>query len=106
MRESLVRQKREERRLRFERFRRAGLATAAAGKAQRSAPSRVAVMARARAADDAVIATLKVSPAMRTGEIVKATGARTSTTGERLRRLRQKGLIERSGDGWTAVSTT
>jgi hypothetical protein len=58
----------------------------------------------ARAADEQVLALLRTRP-MRSVEIVKATSGKTSTVSERLRRLRQKGLVEPcEGGGWTATS--
>jgi hypothetical protein len=67
-------------------------------------PSKAAVMAQAQAADEQVIALLKEKPGTRTGEIARATGAKGTTTSNRLHRLLDKGLIERRDEGWAAIS--
>jgi hypothetical protein len=59
--------------------------------------------ADARAADEQVVELLRARP-MRASEIVAAMNAKTSTISERLRRLKQKGLIEPCEGGWTATS--
>jgi hypothetical protein len=54
--------------------------------------------------EEAIVALLQSSPGMGTAAIAKATAAQRSTTGERLKRLRAKGLIERddASAGWRA----
>jgi hypothetical protein len=54
-------------------------------------------------AEQRILALLKDRPSLRTTEVAKATGAKTPTVVERLRRLQAKGLIERedASGGWT-----
>ena len=40
---------------------------------------------------------------MKMGEIVAAMGAKQSTTSERMRRLRQRGLVDLAGGAWSAT---
>jgi hypothetical protein len=58
---------------------------------------------QARAKDEQLVQLLRSKP-MRPAEITKAMSAKISTTNERLRRLKQKGLIEPCEGGWTATS--
>jgi predicted Rossmann fold nucleotide-binding protein DprA/Smf involved in DNA uptake len=67
-------------------------------------PTQRSLRDRARAADEQVVALLREKP-MRANEIVTAMSAKTSTVSERLRRLKQKGLIEPCDGGWTATSS-
>jgi hypothetical protein len=65
-----------------------------------SQPSR---FTEARAKDQELVELLRSKP-MRPAEITKAMSAKTSTTNERLRRLRQKGLVAPAeSGGWTAT---
>ncbi len=51
-----------------------------------------------------IVALLRTTPGMRTAAVAKATGARTSTTVERLKRMKDKGLAQGGGDaGWSAA---
>jgi hypothetical protein len=59
--------------------------------------------ARAVDADDSLIALLKQQP-MGPAEIMKATGAGRSTVGDRLRKLKARGFVTRTEDGWSATS--
>jgi hypothetical protein len=68
-------------------------------------PSRSEMMAKAQAADEAVLTLIRDKPGVRTGEIVKVTQANGSTMAERLRRLKERGLIGGGGsEGWTATA--
>jgi hypothetical protein len=60
---------------------------------------RGAILAQPKAADERVVALLRVKP-MRPSEIVRATHGKLSTTRERLRRLRKRGVVEPAEDGW------
>jgi DNA-binding IclR family transcriptional regulator len=60
---------------------------------------REALLAQSKAADERVLALLREKP-MRPSEIAKATRAKLSTTRERLRRLRKRGVVEPGEDGW------
>jgi hypothetical protein len=67
--------------------------------------SRDEVMARAVLADEAVMTLVRSRPGVRTGEIARSTQAKSTTTVERLRRLKDKGLITGGrNEGWTAAS--
>jgi hypothetical protein len=59
---------------------------------------------RARAEEERIVALLKDRPGMGPGEIAEATGAKGDTTTERLRRLKERGLVAPAqGGGWMAV---
>ena len=60
---------------------------------------RESVLAQSKAADERVLALLREKP-MRPSEIVRATQGKLSTTRERLRRLRKRGVVEPAEDGW------
>jgi hypothetical protein len=60
---------------------------------------RESVLAQSKAADERVLALLREKP-MRPSEIVRVTHGKLSTTRERLRRLRKRGVVEPAGDGW------
>jgi hypothetical protein len=60
---------------------------------------RDAFLAQSRAADELVLALLREKP-MRPSEIAKATRAKLSTTRERLRRLRKRGVVDPAEGGW------
>jgi hypothetical protein len=60
---------------------------------------REAVLAQSKAADERVLALLR-ERAMRPSEIAKATRGKLSTTRERLRKLRKRGVVEPVADGW------
>jgi hypothetical protein len=60
---------------------------------------REAVLAQSKAADERVLALLR-EKAMRPSEIAKATRSKLSTTRERLQRLRKRGEVEPTADGW------
>ena len=60
---------------------------------------REAVLGQSKAADERVLALLREKP-MRPSEIAKATRGALSTTRERLRRLRKRGVVELAEDGW------
>jgi hypothetical protein len=65
--------------------------------------------ARAKAAEieGRIVAALTDQPGLRTAQIARATEANVSSTSERLRRLREKGLVQGRGDsGWTATVAT
>jgi predicted transcriptional regulator len=68
-------------------------------------PTQRSLRDRARAADEQVVELLREKP-MRASEIVAAMNAKTSTISERLRRLKQKGLIEPAESGWQATAAT
>jgi hypothetical protein len=74
-------------------------------KAKPAHPDRATVLAKSAAADEALLALLKEKPGARPTEIAEATGAAGTTTSMRLKRLADRGLIERRGDGWTATAT-
>jgi hypothetical protein len=58
---------------------------------------------KAERAEARIVALLK-EKAMGPAEIVKTASSRPSTTNERLRRMKEKGLIERGEDGWSATA--
>jgi predicted Rossmann fold nucleotide-binding protein DprA/Smf involved in DNA uptake len=58
--------------------------------------------ARAADAEAQIIALLQMKP-MGPAAIAEATGAKAATVSERLRRMKDKGAVERSADGWRAV---
>src|SRR6516164_2507484 len=60
---------------------------------------REAFLAQTKAADERVLALLREKP-MRPSEIVRVTQGKLSTTRERLRRLRKRGVVEPAEDGW------
>jgi hypothetical protein len=60
---------------------------------------REAVLTQSKAADERVLALLRENP-MRPSEFARATRAKVSTTRERLRRLRKRGVVEPAEDGW------
>jgi hypothetical protein len=71
-----------------------------------SGPGRKPGAARAamtEQAETAIVELLK-GQAMGPAEIARATGARTGTVNDRLRRLCKKGLVERADAGWRAIS--
>jgi hypothetical protein len=54
-------------------------------------------------AEQKIIKIVKAQPNLRTMEIAKEMGAKSSTTIERLRRLSKRGLVQGGGaEGWTA----
>jgi uncharacterized membrane protein len=62
--------------------------------------------AQAKDADETVLALLKAK-SMKQSEIAQATEAAATTLQKRLARLRDRGLVERGGDGaWNAVNMT
>jgi hypothetical protein len=62
-------------------------------------------MAASAAAYEGIVVLLKNSPeGMKSKQIAEAMGVKASTTAERLRKLAQRGLVERSGGGWSATS--
>jgi Winged helix-turn-helix DNA-binding len=53
--------------------------------------------------DQKVLDLLKATPGLKVGELAKATGLKTSTTSERLRRMRAGGSVAAvEGGGWSA----
>jgi predicted transcriptional regulator len=60
---------------------------------------REAVLTQSKAADERVLALLRENP-MWPSEFARATRAKVSTTRERLRRLRKRGVVEPAEDGW------
>jgi hypothetical protein len=55
--------------------------------------------------DEKIIGLLKDRPGMKVGELAKATSSKTSTTSERLRRIRARHLVAPvDGGGWSALS--
>jgi hypothetical protein len=58
---------------------------------------------KAAAAETKMLELIRASPGMRTTAIAKAAGTKTSTTIERLRRMRERGEVQGGGPtGWTA----
>jgi hypothetical protein len=76
-------------------------------KAKPAHPDRATVMAVARQAEEAIVALLRQNPGLRTSQIVEGTSSqRSSTVAERLKRLKQKGLVSGGGgEGWTATAS-
>jgi hypothetical protein len=69
-------------------------------------PTRAAVLARSKAADEAVLALIRSPPNLKTGEIARAIEANVTTTSERLRRLAGNGKAVRDDSGgWAATSS-
>jgi hypothetical protein len=67
--------------------------------------SREEVLAEAAAAETAIIELLKARPGLRHSEIVRALGAKATTTAMRLERLQKRGAVIRDeGGAWTASS--
>jgi hypothetical protein len=61
--------------------------------------------AAARAMDEATLDLLRAQPGMKTGEIRSALAMKPTTATERVKRLRQRGLIEPTeGGGWAATA--
>jgi hypothetical protein len=58
-----------------------------------------ALLAQSKAAEERVLALLREKP-MRPSEIARVTRGKLSTTRERLRRLRKRGVVEPAADGW------
>jgi hypothetical protein len=54
---------------------------------------------RSAKVDQEIVAMLRATPGLKTMEIAKATGSKTSTTVERLKRLMARGMAQRLGDG-------
>jgi hypothetical protein len=64
-----------------------------------------AKMIAAAASEARIIEVLKEHPGMGVSALAEATAAKRSTTAERLRRLRAKGLVEAAeGGGWSAAA--
>jgi predicted Rossmann fold nucleotide-binding protein DprA/Smf involved in DNA uptake len=59
--------------------------------------------AKAAEAEETILNLLKTRP-MRMAEITAATESKQSTTSERLRRLRQRGLVVLAGGAWAATA--
>jgi hypothetical protein len=58
---------------------------------------------KAAAAEAKMLDLIRASPGMGTTALAKAAGSKTSTTIERLRRMRERGEVVGGGaDGWTA----
>jgi Mn-dependent DtxR family transcriptional regulator len=57
----------------------------------------------AQEAEETILNLLRDRP-MRMAEVMKEMQAKQSTTSERLRRLRQRGLVVVDGGAWTAAS--
>ena len=68
---------------------------------KRSQPSQPNHLQVAKEAESQILEMLKTGP-KRMAEISSEMQARQSTTSERLRRMREKGLIKRDGEGWAA----
>jgi predicted Rossmann fold nucleotide-binding protein DprA/Smf involved in DNA uptake len=68
-------------------------------------PPLSATMARAKEAEDRLVAMLQERP-MTKAEIITATGASEGTVADRLRRLQLRGTIERGSNGWSATATS
>jgi hypothetical protein len=64
------------------------------------------IIAASAAAEEKIVAALRAQPGMRSREIAQAMGAKGSTTAERLKRLKGKGLVApvESG-GWQATAS-
>ena len=56
----------------------------------------------AQKAEAKIIELLETSPGLKISEIAKATSSKTTTTTERLKRLRAKGLATNDGGEWRA----
>jgi len=64
-----------------------------------------AKMIAAAASEARIIEVLKTHPGMGVMALAEATAAKKSTTAERLRRLREKGLVEAAeSGGWSAAA--
>jgi hypothetical protein len=72
-------------------------------------PSRDQIWAKAKADDQQALAFIRAQPGAKAIEIAKATGMRSTSLANRLKRLASKGLIARAGggrnDGWQATAT-
>jgi hypothetical protein len=63
--------------------------------------------AKAAKIDEKVIDLLKATPGMKVSELAKATSSKTSTTSERLRRMRARQLVAPvDGGGWQAIDAS
>jgi hypothetical protein len=61
--------------------------------------------ARAAKAEAQIVALLQEKPGCRTAQVAEATASKSSATIDRLRRLRDRGLVSGGGaEGWTATS--
>jgi hypothetical protein len=61
--------------------------------------------ARAAKAESQIVALLQEKPGLRTAQVAEATASKSSATIDRLRRLRDRGLVSGGGaEGWTATS--
>jgi hypothetical protein len=69
-----------------------------------SAQSSHPLAIKAAKVDQEIVAMLRATPGLRTVEIAKATSAKTSTTVERLKRLRARGsVVSAEGGGWASA---
>jgi hypothetical protein len=69
-------------------------------------PGKHAEMRAASAAlDRTTLDLIRAQPGLKTGEIRKALAMKSTTATERMKRLRARGLIEPSGDGWQVAET-
>lgn len=59
---------------------------------------------KAQKIDQRILDLLKAQPGMKVGDLAKATSSKTSTTSERLRRMRERGSVAPAQDGgWAAA---
>ena len=62
---------------------------------------------KAAVVEGEIMALLRDKPGVGTAEVARATASKTSTTVERLRRLREKGMVTGGGNaGWSATEAT
>lgn len=78
-----------------------GKAAQAQGQELQSQPNHIEA---AKLAEEKILELLKAGP-LRMAEISSQMSARQSTTSERLRRMRDRHLIARDGEGWAIVAS-
>jgi hypothetical protein len=70
--------------------------------ARRAAGQRHPKAIAAAKIDEKIIGLLKDRPGMKVGDLARATDSKTSTTSERLRRMRERGFVAPAdGGGWS-----
>jgi hypothetical protein len=73
---------------------------------RRAAPAKPhPAAAKAAEIEERIMAMLKERPGMRVSDIAKATASKTSTTVERMKRLKDKGMAASDGGAWTATQS-
>jgi hypothetical protein len=75
------------------------------GKAGKARVSKAEMMAAAKALDETALDLIRAQPGVKTGEIRKALAMKSTTATERIKRLRQRGLIEPNGEGWRIAAS-